>query len=226
MTAIFIERIGQDRNLFNVHLFASRDSSLPILGFVRLRYRSDVGRLYLTATDKYTVGEVAFEAKSMGSEGENFEVFVHYEDVARVGKMIKAGSKLLTVQIADERAVFEVDGTEVSVPCYQDGAIGGKEYPSIDRLWPDAGGLAHDEQDGNVGTLGINARYLDRYRRMNRKSTGGEVRMGFSKEDGSRKPVVVLPSDTSRWRGLIMPIRYNYPSAGSVKERYVGWDNA
>lgn len=183
------------RNRLNVYRHATKDKSLPILSWVRVRYVAGEKHLTMLATDKYTIAEVALPLTNPVDT--DFEGFVRAEDIARVHKQTKVSTRTLSLTVDGDRGTFTVDGVEMPVAIAQNGDPDFGTYPNVDRLWP-----SELTDTGSITETGINSAYLDRFRHLNEK-TSGALRLSF---DGI-KPVVVLPISFTGWRGMIVGIR-------------------
>lgn len=212
ITFNFAGRVRSFRNLLNVHRHATKDKSLPVLSWVRIRYTAGEQVLTMLATDRYTIAEVALPlAVPVDTD---FEGFVQAKDIARVHKQTKVSSRTLSFTVDGDRGTFYVDGVAlpVAVAKNEDSDLG--TYPPVDRLWPES--LTDTDP---ISELGVNTAYLDRFRHLNETTTGasGAVRLSFN----GTKPVVVLPVHSTGWRGLIVGVRVLKENV--IEKRYAGW---
>lgn len=212
VTFTFSSNVRSFRNLLNIHRFASKDKTLPLIGLVRVQYTAGEGVLKMLATDRYTIAEVALPL-SDPVEGD-FEGFIRAEDVARVLKGTKVSTREMSFSVDGDRGTFVVDGVQIPVEVLKNGETTPGRYPNVDRLWPET----LPKTGEKVGQIGLNTAYLDRFRHINPKTSGAAsgVRLFF---DGN-KPAVVLPFSPSGWRGLIMGVR----GEESGPDPYGSWD--
>lgn len=212
ITFNFQDNVRSFRNLLNVHRHASKDKSLPVLTWVRIRYTAGEQVLSMLATDKYTIAEVALPLTAPVDT--DFEGFVRAEDIARVHKQTKVSTREFSFTVSGDQGTFTVDGVElpVAVAKNEDSDLG--TYPPVDRLWPKS--LTDTDP---IVEMGVNTAYLDRFRHLNEKTTGtsGAVRLSFN----GTKPVVVLPLHPAGWRGLIVGVRG--PNGSDIEKNYADW---
>lgn len=168
---------------------ASTDDTLPVLTCIRFEVKQ--GYLYLSATDRYTLGESRVRLGNP-EEFPTLETLVYAKQLKALLPSIKLNDRVIVK--ADDEGLLTVNDTAVSGQPFE-------SYPRINNLWPDR--LA-EMSANNVGFSVGNIKKLSALPQL-RGEKNDPIVFGQHPDAGPNKPVIVLfGADT---RVLIMPVR-------------------
>lgn len=174
---------------------ACTDDTLPVLTCIRFEVKH--GYLYLSATDRYTIGESRIRIDHEIEGG--LETLVY-------GKQLKA---LLPSIKLNDRVILRVD--DDGLLTVNDTAVSGEPLnscPAINSLWPDR---FAEMSASNFGFSVANIKKLSALPQL-RGEKNDPIVFGQHPDAGPNKPVIVLfGADT---RVLIMPVRVGSYSTG------------
>ena len=128
--------------LGNAQLFASKDTSLPVLNAVRLKYDAATKALTATATDRYRmIFTLAGDAETMTTEAESFEAIIPLAQVKEMITHLKGFKKFddpdMQIELMDSKLemIYYAHGNElvIQVPLMD----WDQEYPAIHKLMSD-----------------------------------------------------------------------------------------
>lgn len=167
---------------------ACTDDTLPVLTCIRFELKH--GYLYLSATDRYTVGESRIRIDHEVEGG--LEAIVYGKQLKALLPSIKLNDRVIVK--ADDEGLLTVNDTAVSGQPLE-------SYPRINHLWPDR---FSEMSANNVGFSVGNIKKLSALPQL-RGEKNDPIVFGQHPDAGPNKPVIVLfGADT---RVLIMPVR-------------------
>lgn len=179
-------------------LFASRDSTLPMLNAIRLE--STPKRLQAIATDRFTLGVSMADYSGPGPEFELQLELPQAQMVSKLAKSCKAAFSEVTITTTDDTVAFDfTSGLALTVP-KQTG------YQFVDWRKIIGNQVAVESTDNaSPMTIGVNPLYLARFGRVR------NARQMVMKATTPSKPILVQIGES--FAGVLMPIRINSDAA-------------